>query len=217
MKRRVDLSCEQVRFYAETFAAEQLDDDTVATVRRHLNECTDCRVQHQRTQRVIGLVQLKRYEQPPPGYFDNFLTEFHRRQLAAERSGWRGVRARLAEPMTWSLAWKWAASGACGALVIAAVMWFGWTSQQAALTAIPFAPADVQQERFGRHTPVAASQPTSPIELTVAWEPPTGDADATYALALTPDVPVRAVPTAPRYVLDRIPVTTVRFEPRADF
>jgi hypothetical protein len=26
------------------------------------------------------LLRVKRYEQPPPGYFDNFLHEFHRRQ-----------------------------------------------------------------------------------------------------------------------------------------
>jgi hypothetical protein len=29
---------------------------------------------------ISRLLRLKRYEQPPPGYFDNFLHEFHRRQ-----------------------------------------------------------------------------------------------------------------------------------------
>ena len=29
---------------------------------------------------ISKLLRLKRYEQPPPGYFDNFLHEFHRRQ-----------------------------------------------------------------------------------------------------------------------------------------
>ena len=32
------------------------------------------------TTKLAGSLRLKRYEQPPPGYFENFLHEFHRRQ-----------------------------------------------------------------------------------------------------------------------------------------
>src|SRR4029077_2061924 len=32
--------------------------------------------------KIARLLRLKRYEQPPPGYFESFLHEFHRRQQA---------------------------------------------------------------------------------------------------------------------------------------
>ena len=41
------------------------------------------------------LLRLKRHEQPPPGYFDNFLHEFHRRQ-----------RAELLRQPLWRIAWQ---------------------------------------------------------------------------------------------------------------
>ena len=34
--------------------------------------------------RIAGLFRLKRYEQPPPGYFENFLHEFRRRRQQDE-------------------------------------------------------------------------------------------------------------------------------------
>ena len=41
------------------------------------------------------LLRLKRYEQPPPGYFENFLHEFHRRQ-----------RDELLRQPVWSVLWQ---------------------------------------------------------------------------------------------------------------
>lgn len=44
---------------------------------------------------VSKLLRLKRYEQPPPGYFEDFLHEFHRRQ-----------RADLMNRPTWESFWQ---------------------------------------------------------------------------------------------------------------
>ena len=41
------------------------------------------------------LLRLKRFEQPPPGYFENFLHEFHRRQ-----------RDELLRQPVWSVLWQ---------------------------------------------------------------------------------------------------------------
>ena len=35
--------------------------------------------------RIARLLRLKRYEKPPPGYFENFIHEFHRRQDESPR------------------------------------------------------------------------------------------------------------------------------------
>jgi len=44
---------------------------------------------------IARLLRLKRYEQPPPGYFENFLHEFHRRQ-----------RDELLRQPLWRFAWN---------------------------------------------------------------------------------------------------------------
>ena len=44
---------------------------------------------------ITKLLRLKKYEQPPPGYFENFLHEFHRRQ-----------RDELLRQPIWSVMWQ---------------------------------------------------------------------------------------------------------------
>ena len=44
---------------------------------------------------IAKLLRLKRYEQPPPGYFENFLHEFHRRQ-----------RDELLRQPLWRICWE---------------------------------------------------------------------------------------------------------------
>jgi hypothetical protein len=44
---------------------------------------------------IARLLRLKRFEQPPPGYFENFLHEFHRRQ-----------RDELLRQPLWRICWE---------------------------------------------------------------------------------------------------------------
>jgi hypothetical protein len=44
---------------------------------------------------ISKLLRLKRYEQPPPGYYDDFMREFHRRQ-----------RAEMMQRPSWGAAWE---------------------------------------------------------------------------------------------------------------
>ncbi len=43
---------------------------------------------------IRRLLRLKRYEQPPPGYFENFLHEFRRRQRERLVQARTGITAR---------------------------------------------------------------------------------------------------------------------------
>src|SRR6266513_299772 len=65
------------------------------------------------------LLRLKKYEQPPPGYFENFLHEFHRRQ-----------RDELLRQPIWSVVWQ-RISGSLFRLNIPSL-----TSYQVAVTAV---------------------------------------------------------------------------------
>jgi hypothetical protein len=45
--------------------------------------------------KIARLLRLKRYEQPPPGYFENFLHEFRRRQRERDELGHQSLWRRI--------------------------------------------------------------------------------------------------------------------------
>ena len=73
------MKCEQVQRLFDDLASGRLPEPLAQDARRHLADCTDCRVQQQRLAKLQRLLTLKRYEQPAPAYFDNFTAEFHAR------------------------------------------------------------------------------------------------------------------------------------------
>ena len=82
-------------------------------------------------QQLQKLLRLKRYEQPPPGYFDRALEEFHRRQRAEllRRSGIQVWFKRFASGV-WSFRVPTYAYGAAFAAFVAAATIIGsgvWT------------------------------------------------------------------------------------------
>lgn len=78
---------------------------------------------------VQKLIRLKRYEQPRPGYFEDFLQDFHRRQRREllQRSSISLFFERLA---TWlrevgTVKWVVGATTAYAALMITIFLWPG--------------------------------------------------------------------------------------------
>jgi hypothetical protein len=149
------------------------------------------------------LLRLKKYEQPPPGYFENFLHEFHRRQrdellrqplwkIAFDRAQDFMLRLNVARLASYPVA-------AAAVLVCAAVLSLKvYQTPQAPSVArlAPIVPAQsVTDESWSLASPVstrvAVSQPRSHSNL------------STHRTA-----------TPPRYVLDSMPVSyesTLRF------
>jgi len=142
------------------------------------------------------LLRLKRHEQPPPGYFDNFLHEFHRRQ-----------RAELLRQPLWRLALQRAQDFMLQLNVPTL------SSYPAALAAVLVCAAVLS---------VKVSQTPNSGQLTAQHAPAMVTGDSAWSLS-TPvsgrdlDLPTYRTPTqtarthgsmaTPRYVLDSTPVS----------
>ncbi len=213
------MKCEQVQRLCDDLAGGRLPEPLAQEAQRHLADCTDCRVQHQRAGKLQRLLALKRYEQPAPGYFDNFIGEFHAR-LEAEQARigfWRRVFvAADLEPL---LTWRYGLATAACLIAALGLLWVGLgKSPETDTAAGPASPSQPVIAFVGdpnpapRVTESALIAPGVELPITrVAEVQPTISAGgpALATVAAHHDNP-------PRYVLDRITPATYE-TPNVDF
>jgi len=164
---------------------------------------------------IAKLLRLKRYEQPPPGYFENFLHEFHRRQRDE----------LLREPL-----WRICLSRAHDFMLRLNLP--ALTSHPATVTAVVVCAAVISFKLYQSPTAsglVAQDRSVASVQPQQVFTSPTTNMDAEWTLASpvatrffstpSPRHPTESAlthtsTTPPRYVLDSVPVsyeTTFKF------
>jgi len=214
------MNCQKTQQLFDDLAHERLAPATAAQVRRHLADCTDCRVVEQRTGRLQRLLALKRYERPSPEYFDNFLSEFHGRVLAeAQKIGWwEKVLGRVdeflaAESMR---VWRYSFTSALGVAAVVGLAWMGLrqtgdpavAAMDQTITAgssLAVAEAMLPPPHSTPQT-IAASLPNLLLTASADYQPASGG-----SVVLVP-APAHAEASMPRYVLDRLSVTPASYD-----
>jgi hypothetical protein len=155
---------------------------------------------------ISRLLRLKRYEQPPPGYFDNFLHEFHRRQ-----------RNELLRQPLWRICFDRARDF---------VFQFNLstlTSYPVAVTAVLMCAAILSLKIYQTPQPVTVALKDRPViavpastdeEWTLASPVATRVFSTRSLRNMTESAQTHRKGTLPRYVLDSVPVsyeTTFKF------
>jgi hypothetical protein len=203
------MNCQQTQHLFDDLAAGRLPEPVAGDVRRHIGECTDCRVAQQRAARLQQLLALKRHEHPGSAYFDGFLNEFHRRLEAetAPRVRWWGL---VWDQLTLRPAYGWAA--AVTAVAVVGMFLFDPSSANPPVHVV--AP---NVSAVAVVSPPVVEHPDSPV-LVASPAGPLRGIEAESASIVTPGgvVIMPAVAhsnySAPRYVLDHIALTPVAYE-----
>jgi hypothetical protein len=161
------------------------------------------------------LLRLKKYEQPPPGYFENFLHEFHRRQRdeLLRQPVWSVLWQRLSDslfrlniPSLTSYPAAVAAVLVCAAVISLKVYQTPQSSEVAAVDARALAP----------HQSVIDQMSAQQVADNFSLATPLSNRSLGPDLSrqLNERAYTHRATTPPRYVLDRLPVS---YEPSFKF
>jgi hypothetical protein len=157
---------------------------------------------------ITKLLRLKRFEQPPPGYFDNFLHEFHRRQRneLLRQPLWRICLDRARDfVFQFNLSTLTSSPVAVTAVAVCAAV-LSLKIYQTPQPAYAKAAAD---------RPVIAAAPASTDDQWTLASPVATRVFSTRSLrSMTEGAQTHRTGTPPRYVLDSVPVsyeTTFKF------
>ena len=170
-------------------------------------------------QKLSALLHLKRYEQPPPGYFDKLLQDVHRRQRSdlLHRPLWKIAVERMQAFLGEFSVARWSYAGAAAAVVLGALTFMNGTpsapSVAPALAAAdaPKAVGPVDLRADGPSAPVLTLDQPLVLVAAADIDEPTVNARLLSPVAEREPVVVRS----PRYIIDNRPAsraaTTVSF------
>ncbi len=164
---------------------------------------------------IEKLLRLKKFEQPPPGYFENFLHEFHRRQ-----------RDELLRQPVWSVLWQRLSDSlfrfnipsltSYPAAVAAALVCAAVVSLKVYQAPQPSGIAMTDSSTVLAHESVIDQMPAERVadNFTLSSPLATRSLGPDLSRQLNERAYTHRAATPPRYVLDRLPVS---YEPSFNF